>query len=143
MTCRADAHDLAGLAVVSHERHRPLLSLTGAARAPALVSTDGVLSQCAILPFSLSAPASPGLLPCSTRPSPNLRRVGIHIFTFEACSGSITLRPAGLLNRPRRPLSQGFDPASYPTGPLASYQINRQLSGWNPPPLVIYAVGAH
>ena len=27
--------------------------------------------------------------------------------------------------------------------PLVSYQINRQLSGWNLPPLVIRAVGAH
>ena len=27
------------------------------------------------------------LLPCPVRPSPNLRRVGVRIFTFEACSG--------------------------------------------------------
>jgi hypothetical protein len=27
------------------------------------------------------------------------------------------------LNRPRRPLSQGFGTAGYPAGPLASYQI--------------------
>ena len=36
---------------------------------------------------------------------------------------SLTLRPVGLLNRPRRPLSQGFSPAGYPAKPLASYQI--------------------
>ena len=36
---------------------------------------------------------------------------------------SLTLRPAGLLNRPRRPLSRGFDPAGYPTEPLVSYQV--------------------
>ena len=36
---------------------------------------------------------------------------------------SLALRPAGLLNRPRRPLSRGFDPASYPTKPLVSYQV--------------------
>ena len=30
-----------------------------------------------------------------------------------------------------------------PAEPLVSYQINRQLSGWNLPPLVIRAVGAH
>jgi hypothetical protein len=30
-----------------------------------------------------------------------------------------------------------------PTEPLVSYQINRQLSGWNLPPLVIRAFGAH
>jgi hypothetical protein len=31
----------------------------------------------------------------------------------------------------------------YPAEPLVSFQINRQLSGWNPPPLVIRAFGAH
>ena len=63
------------------------------------------------------------LLPRSTRPSPNLRRVGVHIFTFEACSGFTRVRPARALNRPRRPLSQGFGPAGYPTRPPVSYQI--------------------
>ena len=32
---------------------------------------------------------------------------------------------------PRRPSSRGSDPASHPARPLVSYQINRQLSGWN------------
>src|SRR3954451_23412676 len=44
---------------------------------------------------------------------------------------------------PRRPLSRGSSPVSCPTKPLVSYRSNRQLSGWNPPPLVIRAVGAH
>ena len=56
---------------------------------------------------------------------------------------SLTLRPAGLLNRPRRPLSRGFDKAGYPTVPLVSYRSYRQLSGWNLPPLVVRAFGAH
>ena len=56
---------------------------------------------------------------------------------------SLALRPTGSLNRPRRPLSQGFDPTGRPVKPLASYQINRQLSGWNLPPLVTRAFGAH
>jgi uncharacterized protein YkwD len=43
---------------------------------------------------------------------------------------------------PRRPLLRGFDPASYPTEPLVSYQTDRQLSGWNFPPLVIRALVA-
>src|SRR4029453_10482810 len=50
---------------------------------------------------------------------------------------SLTLRPARSLSRPRRPLSRGSSPAGYPTKPLVSYQINRQLSGWILPPLVI------
>ena len=34
-------------------------------------------------------------------------------------------------------------PCGCPAEPLVSYRINRQLSGWNPPPLVIRAFGAH
>jgi len=56
---------------------------------------------------------------------------------------SLTLRPAGSLSRPRRPLSRGSSPASCPAEPLVSFQINRQLSGWNLPPLMIRAFGAH
>jgi hypothetical protein len=56
---------------------------------------------------------------------------------------SLTLRPARLLNRPRRPLSRGFDPASYPTKPLVSYQTYRLLSGWILPPPVIRAFAGH
>src|SRR5213076_808803 len=56
---------------------------------------------------------------------------------------SLTLRPAGSLSHPRRPLSRGSSPSGCPAEPLVSYRINRQLSGWNPPPLVIRALGAH
>ena len=56
---------------------------------------------------------------------------------------SLTLRPARSLSRPRRPLSRGSGPAGYPTEPLVSFQTNRQLSGWIPPPLAIRAFGAH
>src|SRR5208337_339463 len=55
----------------------------------------------------------------------------------------LTLRPAGSLTRPSRPSSRGSGPASHPARPLVSYQINRQLSGWNLPPLVIRAFGTH
>jgi len=60
-----------------------------------------------------------------------------------ACQASLASRPAGSLDRPRRPLSRGFETASYPTAPPVSYQINRQLSGWILPPLVFRAFGAH
>ena len=56
---------------------------------------------------------------------------------------SLALRPAGSLSRPRRPLSRGSSPASYPTKPPASFRTYRQLSGWNPPPLMIRAFRAH
>src|SRR3954464_6357770 len=45
---------------------------------------------------------------------------------------SHTLRPAGLLNRPRRPLSRGFDPAGYPAKPLVSYQVLSTTSWVDP-----------
>ena len=43
----------------------------------------------------------------------------------------------------RRPLSRGSDLCGYPHEPLVSYRINRQLSGWILPPLMIRAFGAH
>ena len=39
--------------------------------------------------------------PRSLEPSPNGRRVGIRIVTFEACIGFTLLRPAGSLSHPR------------------------------------------
>src|ERR1019366_7349991 len=56
---------------------------------------------------------------------------------------SLTLRPVGWLSRLKRPSSRGFDPAGCPTEPLVSYQSNRQFPGWNLPPLVKRAFGAH
>ena len=56
---------------------------------------------------------------------------------------SLTLRPVRLLSRLKRPLSRGSNPSGYPAEPLVSFQINRQLSGWNLPPLMIRAFGAH
>ena len=56
---------------------------------------------------------------------------------------SLALRPAGSLSCPRQPLSRGSSPCGYPHEPLVSYQINRQLSGWILPPLMIRAFGAH
>lgn len=40
-------------------------------------------------------------------------------------------------------MSRGFDTAGCPTAPLVGYQINRQLSGWYFPQLLIRAFGAH
>ena len=96
------------------------------------------------IPRWIGTGAYVGWLPHSTRPSPFPRRVGIHDFTFEACSDFTRVTARWIaLNRPRRPLSRGFETAGYPTAPLVSYQINRQLSGWYLPPLVIRAFGAH
>src|SRR5437868_4292547 len=63
-----------------------------------------------------------------TRPSPLLRRVGVRIFTFEACSGFTRGTAPWMAQPPRRPLSRGSNPAGRPTKLLVSYQINRQPS---------------
>src|SRR6202049_198355 len=64
-----------------------------------------------------------------------------HILLASLPAHSLTLRPAGSLNRPRRPLSRGVSPPGCPSKPPVSYQTNRQLSGWHLPPLVTHAFG--
>ena len=86
--------------------------------------------SCRLLPHPCSLPRNSGGSASTTSLS-------------RPAQASLTLRPAGSLNRPRRPLSRGFGPASYPAEPLVSYQTYRQLSGWILPPLVNRAIGAH
>ena len=52
------------------------------------------------------------------QPSPNGRRVGIRIVTFEACSSFTYVTAHRIARRPRRPLSRGSSPAGCPTEPL-------------------------
>src|SRR6202011_1675956 len=70
----------------------------------------------------------------SARPSPVNRRVGIHDFTFGACS-SFTRVTACKVARPPKGglLSRGFDPASYPTKPLGSYHVLPTTTWMDPP----------
>ena len=80
----------------------------------------------------------------SARPSPVNRRVGIHNFTFGACSSFTRVTACRIACPPkRRTLSRGFDPASYPTVPLGSYHVSPTTTWWILLPLVICAVGAH
>ena len=83
------------------------------------------------------------LLSHLTRPSPTDRRVGIHNFTFEACSDFTRVTARWIAQPPEAAFVTRLETASYPTAPLVSYQINRQLSGWFLPPLVFRAFGAH
>src|SRR3954452_24789343 len=116
---------------------------------PAPVETD--LPRLRATPFQRAVPTTPadrdGCLCRLLRRSHGLPRFSGGSASASSLSrpaqASRALRPAGLLNRPRRPWSRGFDQAGCPARPLVSYQINRQLSGWNLPPLVIRAVGAH
>src|SRR5256885_12076631 len=82
----------------------------------------------------------------SLPPASGCSRYKAHVSALSASSLSrpaqalLTLRPAGLLDRPRRPLSRGFSVTSYPATLLVSYQSYRQLSGWILPPLVTHAL---
>jgi hypothetical protein len=56
----------------------------------------------------------------------------------------VGLRTTGrIAQSPNRNLCHETQPLWLPARTLVSYRINRQLSGWNLPPLVIRAFGAH
>src|SRR5437763_8122268 len=62
------------------------------------------------------------------RPSPVNRRVGIHDFTFEACSSFTRVTACRIACPPKSGLlSRGFVLASCPPKPLSSFHAYRQL----------------
>ena len=66
------------------------------------------------------------------QPSPFSRRVGIHDFTFETCSGFTHVTARLIAQPPSRPLSRGFNTAGRPTMPLVSYQtVDYYLGGFS------------
>src|SRR5216683_8317161 len=70
----------------------------------------------------------------SARPSPVNRRVGIHNFTFEACSSFTRVTACRVACPPKGGLlSRGFDPASYPAKPLGSYHVLPTTTRMDPP----------
>ena len=83
------------------------------------------------------------LLPRPTRPSPNSGRVGIRIVLFEACSGFTRVTARTLAQPPKAAFVTGLRRSRLPATPPVSYQLNRQLAGWNPPPQVFRAFEAH
>ena len=103
-------------------------------------------------PFRHAVPITPvdrngcvcRLLPRPTRPSPLFRRVGVHDFTFEACSGFTRVTACRIAQPPKAAFVTRLRPARLPD------QAARQLPdltdnspGWDLPPLVNRAVGAH
>src|SRR5947208_7281927 len=78
------------------------------------------------------------------RPSPVNWRVGIHDFTFEACSGFTRVTACRIAARPTAASSPEAStrPLSQPDRSVATTS-NRQLHRWILPPLMICAVGAH
>ena len=116
-------------ATLAHDGSPPITRTTfPTCRAHYPGGSDGC--RCRLLPRSYSLPQMAG----GSASALSLSR---------PAQASLVLRPAGSLSRPRRPLSRGFSPTGYPVDPLVSYQINRQLSGWILPPLMIRAFGAH
>jgi len=68
------------------------------------------------------------------RPSPVNRRVGIHNFTFEACSSFTRVTACKVACPPKGGLlSRGFDPASCPTALLGSYHVSPTTTWVDPP----------
>ena len=55
--------------------------------------------------------------------------------TFEACSGFTHVTARRIAQPPKAAFVTRLQPGRLPDQPLVSYQSNRQLSGWNPPPL--------
>src|SRR5262245_23317313 len=86
--------------------------------------------SCRLLPRSCSLPHIPG----GSASALSLSR---------PAQALLALQPAESLAALRRPLSRGSDPSGCPAEPLVSYRTNRQLSGWNLPPLMVRAFGAH
>src|SRR5439155_23220849 len=73
-------------------------------------------------PFRRAVPTTPAdragarvdCFPRSLEPSPNGRRVGIRIVTFEACIGFTLLRPAGSLKPPKVTFVTRLRPSQLP-----------------------------
>ena len=62
---------------------------------------------------------------------------------YKACSGFTHVTARRIAQPPKATFVTRLQPSGYPAKPLVSFQINRQLSGWNLPPLMIRALGAH
>ena len=96
------------------------------------------------LPRWTETGASVGCFPVPLGPSPNLRRVGVHDFTFEACSGFTRVTACWIAQPPTGGLCH--EVSTQPVTQLRRSSATRsyqQLPGWILPPLVNRAVGAH
>ena len=79
----------------------------------------------------------------STRPSPLFRRVGVHDFTFEACSGFTHVTARWIAQPPKAAFVTRLRPGRLPDRAARQLPGLPTTPGWNLPPLVIRAVGAH
>src|SRR5262245_28514659 len=77
-----------------------------------------------------------------TRPSPNGRRVGIRIVTFEACSGFTRVTARRIAQLPKATFVTRLQSLRLPARAARQLPDQSKLSEWNLPPLVIRAFGA-
>jgi hypothetical protein len=102
-------------------------------------------------PFRRAVPTTPAdragarvdCFPRPLEPSPSGRWVGIRIVTFEACSGFTHVTARRIAQPPKVTFVTRLQPSRLPAKPLVSFRTYRQFSGWNPPPQVFRAFGAH
>ena len=105
------------------------------------MSFPGVLFP---LPRWIVTGAHVGCFPGALRPSPLFRRVGIHTFTFEACSGFTRVTARGFAQRASALLCP--EASTRRIAPLrrsAAMELNRQLPQRNFHPLDTSAFVAH
>ena len=96
------------------------------------------------LPRWTETGASVGCFPAPLGPSPLFRRVGVHDFTFKACSGFTHVTACRIAQPPNGGLCHEASarPVTQPSR-SSTTRVYRQLPGWILPPLVNRAVGAH
>jgi len=68
---------------------------------------------------------------------------GYDFWEGQACSGFTRITARQIAQPPRGDLCHQAPTPAVARKPLVSYRINRQLSGWILPPLMIRAFGAH
>src|SRR5580704_10436353 len=106
--------------------------------APSTSAGSPPLTQIAFLTCRAHYPGGPNrcvsVSSLSARPSPVNRRVGVHDFTFEACSSFTRVTACKVACPPKGGLLfRGFDLASYPTKPLGSYHVLPTTTWMDPP----------
>ena len=102
-------------------------------------------------PFQRAVPNTPvdrngclcRLLPHSTRPSPFPRRVGIHDFTFEACSDFTRVTARWIAQPPKAAFVTRLRDGRLPNRPARQLPDQPTTLWMVLPPLVIRAIGAH
>src|SRR5580700_7567708 len=102
--------------------------------APGLPQLPRSPSLHAVLTTSADRTGACRFLPCPRGLPRFYRRVGIHDFTFEACSSFTRVTACKIACPPKGGrLSRGFDPASYPTEPLGSDHVLPTTTWMDPP----------